>query len=453
MKRVPKRSLYDKTRYYSIPEFKKKVPTRPPPLRNFITSLAIYRRMGAPDAKARDRRKSAAASSSSPSSSSSRSRLTCWFLLLVSVSAVSCCVLVIRTTALLPPRGDRHPRQQEEGVRSPLVNLTSALSEWAPAEQDLSHDSEPPAAAGPRDGIPRIIHQSWKSRDRIPSRFAPWMRSWIKLHPGWTYVFWTDVDNLAIFERRYPQFLSVARAVSKISLADMARYALLHSVGGLYVDVDFECTRPLDTLHNTHKLFLGSEPLAHAVLLEKSTTPALCNAIMASTPGHPFWLSVLDNIKEKFKRRGQRGANAFDAVGLTGPRVVKQTYFENASYVADQTLAVLAPEFFYPEVAYWNLGEMEKACKRSQRLGGGTSELKAAAAQACAWLSAFPNGEFTSNTHATHHWQCTWCRGERSPEYLTLDAILQPELSSSALVARVARPVISEDTVELLETT
>lgn len=88
------------------------------------------------------------------------------------------------------------------------------------------------------------------------------------------------------------------QAVKKVSLADMARYALLHQVGGLYVDADFECLQPFDELHRGRNLFLSSEPLVHAVLLEKSRSAALCNALMASAPGHPFWLQVLDNIKE-----------------------------------------------------------------------------------------------------------------------------------------------------------
>lgn len=381
-----------------------------------------------------------------------RPRLTHWFLALVAVAAVTCLSLSLHVALAPSPRGDRRPLRLERAAEP--ANATVTALDWEMEQQRLGGGEEAgeqaeAEAEEPSSGIPRVIHQSWKSRERIPSRFAPWMRSWVERHPEWTYVFWTDADNLALFERRYPQYLPVARAVSKISLADMARYALLHSVGGLYVDVDFECTRPFDALCRAHALFLGSEPLAHAVLLEKSASPALCNAIMASAPGQPFWLSVLDNIKDKFQRRRQRGANAFDAVGLTGPRVVKQTYFENVRFSEDAALVVLGPEFFYPEVAYWNLGEMNKACARSQRLGGGASDFKEAAARACAWLDTFPNGEFTSNTHATHHWQCTWCRGEQSPEYLTLDAILQPALSSSSSVARVARPVISEDKIEL----
>lgn len=270
---------------------------------------------------------------------------------------------------------------------------------------------ETPEATLNYTGIPHIIHQSWKSQQAIPKRFGPWMRSWMSAHPTWTYVFWTDTDNLALFETLYPQYLHVAKGVGKIGLADMARYALLHSVGGLYVDADFECVKPFDQLLRDYELFLSSEPRAHTVLLEKSDSLSLCNALMASKPKHPLWLMVLDAIRAKFEREGDR-----DPVGLTGPRILNQTYFE---YVGSQqntntTSAVLPPEFFYPEIAYWNLASFEQACR---------TRADAAARDACAWLQQFPRGEFTTSTHATHHWQCTWCNGDGSSEYASLESV------------------------------
>ncbi|KAH7488862.1 hypothetical protein KRP22_008501 [Phytophthora ramorum] len=275
--------------------------------------------------------------------------------------------------------------------------------------------------------IPHLIHQSWKNVHRIPTRFHPWMRSWVDLHPTWTYVFWTDEDNLRLFERLYPRYLHVAKAVRKVSLADMARYALLHHVGGLYVDADFECLQAFDDLHRDNRIFLSSEPLVHSVLLEKSTEAALCNALMASAPGHPFWLRVLDNIKDKFDRERLKS----DAVELTGPRMVKQTYLSPKSPVnsEESDVVVLPSEFFYPEVAYWNVESMEKACRQRH---------DDAAKEACKWLQLFPQGEFTNNTHATHHWQCTWCRDAHLDAFGSLRSIFEsapkrPNITSTGI--------------------
>ena len=44
--------------------------------------------------------------------------------------------------------------------------------------------------------IPRIIHQTWKD-DAPPARFASFQAAWRRLHPQWTYRFWTDATARA----------------------------------------------------------------------------------------------------------------------------------------------------------------------------------------------------------------------------------------------------------------
>ncbi|RHY63162.1 hypothetical protein DYB26_009039 [Aphanomyces astaci] len=275
----------------------------------------------------------------------------------------------------------------------------------------------PPPAKAPHkfesssSEIPKIIHQSWKSADRIPSKFVPWMQSWRVHNPTWSYMFWDDVDNLNLFEIHYPKYASVARQVGKIHLADMTRYALLHHYGGVYADGDFESLKPFDDLMHMD-LFLSFEPLAHSVLLEGATSPVLCNAILASIPGHPFWLEVLDNILATFD-----GGNHQDPVSLTGPRMVQHTMTNHDRAGANLNqygIVLLDEEYFYPEVAYWNMDNLRRKCTQNQ---------SQSVQQACAWLSEFPNGRYTNNTHAVHHWQCTWCRGDDTASYVSLQDI------------------------------
>lgn len=330
--------------------------------------------------------------------------------LLVAASLLSAGAISYRTAAT-PARAPRLKR---------TVNA-SALAVESENSSSSSHNVELIAR------IPPIIHQSWKSRDAIPKRFAPWMQSWTTHHPTWMYVFWTDADNLALFEMLYPQYAHVARSVGKIGLADMARYALLHRVGGVYADADFECVRPLDALIQSHDLFLSSEPRAHTVLLEHSTSVSLCNALLASAPGHPFWLALLDAIAAKFARASDR-----DPVSLTGPRVLNETFFQYFATARRPSATLLPSQAFYPEVAYWNLASLERACR---------SRHDSAARDACEWLERFPHGEFTNETFATHHWQCTWCNGDGTSEYVALASVFADAQT------RPQRPVITSSGV------
>ncbi|RHZ02947.1 hypothetical protein DYB35_008045, partial [Aphanomyces astaci] len=138
----------------------------------------------------------------------------------------------------------------------------------------------------------------------------------------------------------------------------------------------------------------------------------LCNAILASIPGHPFWLEVLDNILATFD-----GSNHQDPVSLTGPRMVQHTMTNHDQAGANLNqygIVLLDEEYFYPEVAYWNMDNLRRKCTQNQ---------SQSVQQACAWLSEFPNGRYTNNTHAVHHWQCTWCRGDDTASYVSLQDI------------------------------
>ncbi|KAF0686928.1 Aste57867_21276 [Aphanomyces stellatus] len=250
--------------------------------------------------------------------------------------------------------------------------------------------------APPPSVIPRLIHQSWKTSENIPSRFVPWMQSWRTFNPEWQYVFWDDRDNLQLFQTYFPEYYPMATQLAKISLADMARYALLYQYGGVYADADFECLQSFDDLIDLD-LFLSFEPLVHSVLLEGATQPVLCNAILASRPKHPFWLHVLQQIKAKFDRQ----ESLKDPVALTGPRVVQESV--EAVNITTMNISLLPEEYFYPEIAYWNLDNLQTKCSKAA---------SPVVQDACAWIEKYPTGRHTAKTHAVHHWQCTWARGE-----------------------------------------
>ncbi|KAF0695702.1 Aste57867_13502 [Aphanomyces stellatus] len=233
-------------------------------------------------------------------------------------------------------------------------------------------------------------------------------------------MFWDDVDNLQLFKTYFPEYYPMATQLSKISLADMARYAMLYHYGGVYADADFECLQSFDDLIDLD-LFLSFEPLVHSVLLEGKHKSVICNAILASRPKHPFWLHVLQQIKHRFETNPDHG----DPVALTGPRIVEATVA--AIDTTAMNISLLPEEYFYPEIAYWNIDAMNNQC-------GGHGAKALIVQEACSWLEQYPKGRHTDKTHAVHHWQGTWYHGDDTPTYLTLDEIfgnqtvLRPQL-------------------------
>ena len=55
-------------------------------------------------------------------------------------------------------------------------------------------------------GIPKIIHQSWKTSD-VPEVYHAWVSTWLQNHPTWVYKLWTDDENRELIARHYPWFL------------------------------------------------------------------------------------------------------------------------------------------------------------------------------------------------------------------------------------------------------
>ena len=94
--------------------------------------------------------------------------------------------------------------------------------------------------------IPRIIHQTWRDRD-IPPSLQAYVASWPRLHPGWEIRLWTDDDLAALVRQEYPhlaeQYFGYPRAIQR---ADLGRYLVLRSHGGVYADLDAEALRSFD---------------------------------------------------------------------------------------------------------------------------------------------------------------------------------------------------------------
>jgi mannosyltransferase OCH1-like enzyme len=162
--------------------------------------------------------------------------------------------------------------------------------------------------------IPRLLHQTWRDAD-VPARWRPLVASWREHHPDWEHRLWTDADLRELVAGHYPHLLPTWESYEHpISRVDAARYLLLHRHGGVYADLDFECLRPVDPLLEGRALVLGAEPESHEppplVRPRPEGFRLVCNAFLASTPGHPFWGTVMDALPRRARER-----SALDVAG------------------------------------------------------------------------------------------------------------------------------------------
>ena len=83
----------------------------------------------------------------------------------------------------------------------------------------------------------------------------------------------------------------------------------MHAFGGLYLDIDVECFSPTD------ELLAGRDVVLQ---LEDANPKSLNNAVMASVPGHPFWVEVMQIMED----RGSSANDCFLGYRDLGHRVV-----------------------------------------------------------------------------------------------------------------------------------
>jgi inositol phosphorylceramide mannosyltransferase catalytic subunit len=91
--------------------------------------------------------------------------------------------------------------------------------------------------------IPKLFHWIWFGPRPLPEQYRCWIEGWLELHPGWEHFLWTDANR--------PTFINEVQfqaADSFAQKADIARYEIVYLYGGVYVDTDTECLRPLTTL-------------------------------------------------------------------------------------------------------------------------------------------------------------------------------------------------------------
>ncbi|GJQ10672.1 hypothetical protein GpartN1_g2463.t1 [Galdieria partita] len=274
--------------------------------------------------------------------------------------------------------------------------------------------------------IPNIIHQSWKNND-VPARYKRWIQSWKELHPNWRYIFWTDHTNRKLVLRQFPWLIDIFDSLPvNIARADISRFLYMYSYGGVYADLDFRALRPFDTLLHNKCVILG--------MMENNfrLDDAIPNAIMASVPGHPFWLLCIRKVIDRHFL-GFRGTET----NFSGSLVLKEAYqdwrrihnyteFEGANNIRIKGMETREGSFngddlfpcqevtlepkgvLYPYSWVWEPKEIKIACDFSKESSNPDEDLCTAKI-----LNKYP--EAYSITFWTHSWSAKGSLCEKRP--------------------------------------
>lgn len=141
--------------------------------------------------------------------------------------------------------------------------------------------------------IPSALHRTVPAETN--AQVEAWWSSFTDLHPGWNLHTWRDPLDPA----DWPETSGLwDRCTSGAQKAGLIRLEAIWTHGGVYVDSDVECYRPLDPLLNVGCFVAGWE--------DAKTIP---DAVFAAPPNHPVTAELLDAAR----RSVEVGQGAWDS--------------------------------------------------------------------------------------------------------------------------------------------
>jgi len=244
--------------------------------------------------------------------------------------------------------------------------------------------------------IPKVFHYIWLGK-KLPEQYVPFLETWLKYHPDWTFVFWVDnpqnynlgklcenytFDDLKKYLNNNNNNNKTKRIVIDVKnltfdnkkffdetrnygqRSDILKWEVVYRFGGIYIDVDFECTKPLDMLNYMYDFYTGIQPLDTSFV-------QLGAALFAARPGHPILKKCVETIKDDWHNT--------QIIVSTGPLHFTKCFCETANQNGFIDVALPA-SYFYP------CGYDEQRLPRKN------------------WIQ--------SESFGVHHWAGSWLKSE-----------------------------------------
>lgn len=186
--------------------------------------------------------------------------------------------------------------------------------------------------------IPRRIWQTWRDPPQsLADDYREWSSTWIKKNPGYRYELLTDDTALTYVQTSFidrPDILDTFLRTEDIILrADYTRYLALLADGGTYVDMDTDCTKPInDWIPAEYKDKVGFvvgveyDALDGDVRSDFEDRVQLCQWAFMSKPGNHVLKHIVDRVTQALQDKAPDGGRIIvegndDVLHVTGPRV------------------------------------------------------------------------------------------------------------------------------------
>jgi mannosyltransferase OCH1-like enzyme len=151
-------------------------------------------------------------------------------------------------------------------------------------------------ALSSRQAVPRVIHQIWLGSLPVPNAVERWAAHAEKT--GFEYRLWREADLQALGVSEHPAYLRMLEEGDYPGAVDVARYFVLHALGGIYIDCDWYPARD-DIGFGDLLPMVGLMALAEDTPRETGRgSLLLTNSFIATPPAHPVFSRLLRILPE-----------------------------------------------------------------------------------------------------------------------------------------------------------
>lgn len=189
------------------------------------------------------------------------------------------------------------------------------------------------------------IHQIWIGPKPFPEEFKKYKKSWIDKHPNWEYKLWNDKD-IEEFKLRNKELYD--KSTNYAEKADIARYEILYREGGVYVDVDIKCLKPIDKIHKKFDFYAGM----NAVIDNPEEYIYATNALIGATAKHPILKYCIKTLN-KAQSLPEPFGKLIAIVSKTGPGHLTRACLKLAGKTNRRDI-VFPSIYFYPAEKEYN---------------------------------------------------------------------------------------------------
>jgi len=166
--------------------------------------------------------------------------------------------------------------------------------------------------------IPKVIVQTFSSRDKLTPEMAKAIESWREKNPDWEYKLFDNNECVEFIGKHFDKDTLEAfdNLIPGAFKGDLFRYCYLYINGGVYTDIDNICLIPLNEFLNEDDSFvLVKDSVNHKANL-------IYNAFMATEKNNPVIKEAIDisvhNVKHNIYPKTQN--KIVDVLSVTGPR-------------------------------------------------------------------------------------------------------------------------------------